>query len=549
LRIETFVVPKKDKEILIRPAYEDIPRLIDSNIERFKSYKFNISGFPFPEFRKHTRTEILEKSREYSERIWSICSRLKIGRKMDSSYFHNSYTPDKTIIQTGHPPILAHPGVLIKNSLANIIARKIKGIGINMVVDNDTSHNNWLNIPNINGLDSSMEKIELIPNLQGLALEEARYTDLTQLITLKKNVLRILSNPDMKDTFINFIDMEIKLFKEIQRLSDLFTTARHAYLQRFSISNLEIPVSLICETESFLNFFLHITKDIRNFARIYNAKLEEYRKLRKISSKANPLPDLKEKGSVIELPFWIWKENEPRKQLFASIATDKQANLMYENCIVTSLDFYGNENQPENLKKLKNLISTGIKIRPKAIVNTMYSRMFFSDLFIHGVGGAKYDLITDEIIRAFFGIEPPGYAIITATLHLPYKSLNVSSEDVRRLKHVIKDMNYNPERYASGKIMEDAEMKSMVKEKKKLINTEMHNSEERRRTFNRLKQINSLMKEKIGPLVQMKEKETEDIEKKLRYNFIVMNREYPFCIYPESMLRELFSLALFSLPK
>ncbi len=541
MKIETFVVPKKDKEIIIKPAYEDIPGLIDSNIERFRSYKFDINGIPFPKFRKHTRAEILEKSREYSEWIWSICSKLKIGCKRDSSYFHNSYTPDKTIIQTGYPPTPAHPGILIKNSLADIIARKIKGIGINMVVDNDTCHDNCLNIPNINGLESSTEKIEFIPSSQGLAFEEVRYTDLTQLTTFKKDVLRILSNPDMKDTFTNFIDMEIKLFKETQRLSDLLTSARHTYLQRFSISNLEIPVSLICETESFLNFFLHITKDIRNFVRIYNAKLEEYRKLKGIDSKANPLPDLKEKGYVIELPFWIWKYKEPRKQLFASIVTDKEANLIYENRIVTSLDFYGNGNQSGNLKKLKTLISTGIKIRPKAIVNTMYSRMFFSDLFIHGVGGAKYDTITDEIIRTFFGVEPPGYAMITATLYLPYKPHDVSSKDVRKLKHVIKDMNYNPERYASREIMGDAEMKSMVNEKKRLITTEMHNSEEKRRTFNRLKQLNSLMKEKIRSLIEMKEKEAEEIEKKLRYNSIVMNREYPFCIYPESMLRELFS--------
>jgi hypothetical protein len=100
-------------------------------------------------------------------------------------------------------------------------------------------------------------------------------------------------------------------------------------------------------------------------------------------------------------------------------------------------------------------------------------------------------------------------------------------------------MNYNPERYASGKIMEDAEMKSMVNEKKRLIITETHNSEENHRTFSRLKQLNSLMKEKITPLIEEKEKEEEEVEKKLRYNSIVTNREYPFCIYPESMLREL----------
>ena len=188
------------------------------------------------------------------------------------------------------------------------------------------------------------------------------------------------------------------------------------------------------------------------------------------------------------------------------------------------------------------MISKGIKTRPKAIANTMYSRMFFSDLFIHGIGGAKYDLITDEIIRAFFGVEPPEYATISATLHLPYKPLDASKEDVNALKRVIKDMGYNPERYASGEIMKDSGMRSLVSEKKELLTKEPHDSKEKHHTFDRIKELNSLMKEKIRPFIKEKEKEMEDLEKKLSYNSIVTNRDYPFCTYPESMQEELFTI-------
>ena len=79
-------------------------------------------------------------------------------------------------------------------------------------------------------------------------------------------------------------------------------------------------------------------------------------------------------------------------------------------------DFGGDDNlscnSSENISRLRALISKGIKIRPKAIVNTMYSRMFLSDLFIHGIGGATYDFITDEIIRGFFGVGPPADSVI-----------------------------------------------------------------------------------------------------------------------------------------
>ncbi len=43
-------------------------------------------------------------------------------------------------------------------------------------------------------------------------------------------------------------------------------------------------------------------------------------------------------------------------------------------------------------------------------------------------------------------------------------------------------------------------------------------------------------------LISEKEKELEDLEKRLRYDTIVADREYAFCIYPEAMLEELFAL-------
>ncbi len=325
--------------------------------------------------------------------------------------------------------------------------------------------------------------------------------------------------------------------------SDLFTYARHAFLLRFDISNLEIPVSVISETDPFLHFFLHITANAKNFVNIYNAKLREYRKLKKISSKANPLPDLMEQGNVVEMPFWIWEGGGKRKSLYASVTNDSRISIICENKIVEHFEFDNSSNSSDNnLKRLQSMISKGIKIRPKAIANTMYSRLFFSDLFIHGIGGAKYDLITDEIIREFFDVEPPSYATISATLHLPYKPFDTSKEDMKMLKHVIKDMGYNPDRYASDEIMEDAGMRSMVTKKTELIAREINDIKERHLAFDRIKQLNSLMKEKISSLIMEKEKEMEDLEKKIKYNSIVKNREYPFCIYPEIMLAELFKL-------
>ena len=546
MKIKSFTIPKKNKEIFIEPAYENIPELIDLNKKSFQSYDCNINGIPFSQFREQVRSDTLKKAGEYSENLLSLCSNLNIAGTKNFSCVKDFYSPEKNIIQTGHSPAITHPGVLIKHSLVNRIAKKVNGIGINMVVDNDAGNDNCLNIPDINDLGSSVEKMEYHPGLRNLAFEEIRYADSTQLPAFKENVLKSLHNPDMLKTLEDFMNVVIKLSGETLQFSDLFTFARHAFATRFGIRNLEVPVSLISETDPFLNFFLHITANVKCFVDIYNSKLREYRKLKKISSKANPLPDLMEKGFVIEMPFWIWEEGKQRKSLYASVSNGSRISILCENKMIEHFDFGEMNRSTDNLKnleRLKALISKGIKIRPKAIANTMYSRMFFSDLFIHGIGGAKYDLITDEIIREFFGVEPPTYATISATLYLPYKPFDVSDEDINKMKHAVKDMGYNPDRYASRGIMKDAGMISLINEKKDLISRGASDSKEKHLTFDRIKQLNSLMKDKISPLIKKSENEIADLEKKLSYNSIVTNRNYPFCLYPEAMLRKLFKLS------
>ena len=46
--------------------------------------------------------------------------------------------------------------------------------------------------------------------------------------------------------------------------------------------------------------------------------------------------------------------------------------------------------------------SEGIRLRPRALTTTMYLRLAMGDLFLHGIGGAKYDQLTDRIIEHFF---------------------------------------------------------------------------------------------------------------------------------------------------
>ena len=60
-----------------------------------------------------------------------------------------------------------------------------------------------------------------------------------------------------------------------------------------------------------------------------------------------------------------------------------------------------------------------LKIRSRALITTLWARLVLGDLFLHGIGGAKYDQLTDLLIERFFGLTPPGFMVLSATLHLP----------------------------------------------------------------------------------------------------------------------------------
>jgi hypothetical protein len=77
---------------------------------------------------------------------------------------------------------------------------------------------------------------------------------------------------------------------------------------------------------------------------------------------------------------------------------------------------------------------------------TIWARLFLADLFIHGIGGAKYDRISDAIIADYFGLEPPEMACVSATLLLDLPRPSTTPETIRGLRRSLRDLEWNPQR-------------------------------------------------------------------------------------------------------
>ena len=178
---------------------------------------------------------------------------------------------------------------------------------------------------------------------------------------------------------------------------------------------------------------------------------------------------------------------------------------------------------------------------------TLYNRLFISDLFIHGLGGAKYDLVTDEIIREFFKVEPPHFLVVSCTLYLDFKSSSGASDSkISALEKKTRDLEFNPERYVDelsltkkerNQIGELAEKKTELIKKIKGISSPI----EKQNISEEIKAINNFIVEKIIPLKYELEKKIEKEEEKMKQSKVYTFREFPYCFFPAKELRNLLN--------
>jgi len=547
MKWQTLKVPQ-NKQIFFSSSMDKIGSLLEENKKIFSKYSFTILNQPFREVRENCRKEVFRKALKFSKKFDS-----DIEQKINPAYQY--------IIQTGHQPVFFHPGIWIKNIFLNELVKSPlldKCLGINIILDNDICKDLNLYLPalssngNLIVEEISFLSSTLTPNLP---FEEYPCPSLELITKFTREVIDRLKplESENKDILNNFNSFS-RCLKNSSRfcsqnykkanLGEFLGLARRLYEKEIKPAYLEIPFSQICNSDEFLSFFLEIIKNIESFSEIYNKKLDEYKKLFKIRTRAHPSPSLMIKENLIETPFWIWREGDQRRKIF--ILNEEEKNYLYN-------DAYGKiflieKDGIKSLFSLKSIFKERkLKIRPKALLLTLYNRLFISDLFVHGLGGAKYDLVTDEIIKEFFKVEPPHFLVVSCTLYLNFKpSPDASDFKIATLKKEIRDLEFNPQRYIDelsltkkekNQIGELAEKKSELIKKIK----ETLSPIEKRKISEEIKVINNFIGEKIIPLKFELNQKIEKEEEKMGQAKVYSFREFPYCFFSAKMLRNLLN--------
>lgn len=507
LRYRRLRAPAEDQTALIEPPLAEIPVLVARNQELAKDWD-RLSGCDFSFLRKEGRWDWL----------------LMHGRE-------NSLT--MPFIATGHQPSLYHPGVWFKNFLLSRIANLVQGEALNLTVDNDTVGVAAIRVPTGTVQTPHVEEIAFDAPTEQMPWEERRVLDRQSLETFADRILAAYAPLQNTSTSSPPLLVE-RLWKHALRidasllgLEPVLTCARGELEQELGLPNiLENSVRSVCRSAAWFTFLAEIMARAEEFHSIYNHALAEYRLVNNLRGTSHPVPDLIQDDEWLEMPFWIWDASRPqRRRLFVR----KRAN----DWEVT--DRVGVRLTKDQVWE-QAIQLPDIRIRPRALITTMYARLVLSDLFIHGIGGAKYDEVTDAIIGRFFNIEPPGYVTATATVRLPLERPQVTPDDLVALDQQYRDTLQHPETFLddySGH--HRAEFASLVKQKQELI-AHRWQDKQKKAWHDQVNSANERMSSLLEPLREQLRSNREHLLADLHRARILGSREYSFCLFPEDML-------------
>jgi hypothetical protein len=546
--------PREDESFVADPPLAAATEIAELNRERLQMARADIQGRELGFLRQWARREVLQAARRYTAGLlegaasdssarWSVEASEPVSPHID---------PDTTTLYVGgHQPTLFHPGVWVKNFVVGRLAQNNRAVGLNLVVDTDTMSGSSIRVPVWRREAPGIVTVAFDEPRPRQPWEEARILSRSMFASFADRVSASMGNWGFSPLFREFWPTAVRLSQQVDSLVDCLTAARNAWERRWGCSNLELPVSRLCTLEPFLWFAAHILAHLPRFRDVYNEVLHEYRDVNRVRSRTHPVPDLREADGWIEAPFRVWRAgDEVRRRVFARQEAGT-IRLWDGDEVFATLPLAPGKDACCAVKELQKLEARGIRFRTRALTTTMFARLCFADLFVHGIGGAKYDQMTDRIVSRFFGLAAPEFLTLSATVQLPAAALPADVQDQRRLKRQLRDLQYNSDRHLPPVLTADQER--LVHEKQRLVAEQ--NAVRRPRCqsdsasgpcrgtgqgyerFRGLQEINRRLAQSTEAERLRIEDELTRTEQQLAANSILRDREYAFCLYPADKLK------------
>ncbi len=526
--------PASDGGLLVDPPAGNTAGLLAANRALLAGWNHDFQGRRAGWLRSEVRREVLALSRRF----------LKLhGLSESSTGTELSSGPDVPLIVTGHQPELFHPGVWIKNFAVAAIARATGGIGLNLIVDNDIPKSAAIQVPSLIGDRVRLEEVEFDRWGGDIPFEDLAVQDETAFSTFESRVRQVLGTKAAGIVLEEFWPRAIARKSETANLALRFALARRELEAAWGISNLELPLSTVCETDGFLWFVAHLLAQLPFYQRVHNEALTEYRAAHRIRSRNHPVAALAREGEWIEAPFWVWRQGKPRRRalLARQRARVVELRIAGEDEILIELPLAPDREACCAVDRLRELAGQRVRLRTRALTTTVFSRFLLGDLFIHGIGGAKYDELGDEISRRYFGIEPPGFLTCSLTVWLDLPRNPEAPGEAAAITRGLRDLRFNPDHYLTEPYSDD--VRSLIRAKQDLIAGPLTSRRERRARCLSIRRCNDALQ----PWVREGQREllarAAQVREHIRSDRAARNRAYSFVVHPARRLKETLARA------
>ena len=522
------------------PGTGSIEALVDNNRLLRSALDLQIGDMRLHELVAATRREVLMVAAEYTSHYRDIT------RPNDMADWIA-----RPLIMGGHQPELFHPGVWLKNSVLDAYARQVGGTAVNLVIDTDRCTRATVDVPVGTPQAAHFESVPFDAHTVEMAWEERGVIDQSCLESFGERAANELA-PLVPDAIVRrWWPLVVERARESHRLGLAIAQARHIIEERFGLETLELPVGELVKLPTVMVFTGWLLAHARSLHEAYNASLAAHRRARRVRSRGRPMPDLAmhqdSAGEWIEVPWWLWSREDLRRRRVYANTTPGVLALSDLETVRVELPIAPDTSPSNWIDALSRMEEHGVRLRPRAIVTTLLSRLLISDVFVHGIGGSAYDTITDDIVRRLIGSDPPRHAVVSGTLRLPLEQIfpGIESADpaaeLSAVRQTLRDIAYHPERHLAGDGLVPAEVEKLALEKRRWIETVATPALARRRCHE-IRASNGRLAGHAAGLIRDLEARTAGLSGAVMARRVLWARTHPWCFFPEKTLRSFLLL-------
>jgi len=528
--------PTESGSHLIDPPVDAIEPLIDNNRLLRAAFDTRVGDLKLWELIAATRREILVVSAEYTSSYHDVL------RPADMADWIK-----RPIVMGGHQPDLFHPGVWLKNFVLDAYAQAVGGTAINLVVDTDRCSRWSVGVPVGTAEEAGLQTIELDAPCGEMAWEERGILDQERFASFGERVTDMLA-PIVPDPILrSWWPRVVERAAASHRLGLAIAQARHGLEREWGLDTLELPVSELMRLPTVMVLSGWLLTQTRRLHDIYNDALSRYRREHRTRGRGRPMPDLAARpggdgeGTWFEIPWWIWSKQDPRRRrVFAHTDTSGHLLLSDMETLRVELPISPDTSPAKWVDALSRLDEHDVRLRPRAIMTTLIARLLVADVFVHGIGGAAYDEITDAVVVGLTGCEPPRHAVVSGTLRLPTDLSGRPDAELADIHRQLRDIEFHPERYLAA-VSADGEAATLAHEKQRWIDTHPTRALAKRRC-QAIRSANDSLASYTKPLRETLLSRVGPLARAARAHSLLESREYPWCFFSEDRLRRFLLL-------